>query len=613
MCFRLLPGFLLLLAACGGGGGSKVFGRLGGTLIVPAAQPQLAASMAQAEPFADSGSVDGMRVLRLVASRDRTLAVAVEGDVSACLYSLDTGRCGGSLEVTTGEVVDLIVEGRGRFRVSGEGSGEGGEIPEEYWCADDCRDGEIVVTPAPGWSAARIAAYAGLECVEESPGLCLLRARSSDGGLRKLLARCARLKEAGLVRVAEPNYERKLCSVPNDPFFDQQWSLEQIRIRGLWDEGGENAEAIIAVVDTGVATDHPEFAGRLVGGWDFIDDDDDPTDTTESQSHGTMVAGIAGAATDNRTGVAGIARSGRIMPLRVFGASGTANVFGIAQAIRFAAGLDNTSGRLPAQRAHVVNLSFAGLVKTRSEEEACAAARAAGTLPVAAAGNNSSSSPRYPAAYSTVLGVGATTRQGDLAFYSNRGSWLSLVAPGGTRTDGILVPDRTADGSFVYRRTNGTSFASPHVAGVAAVLMELGTLDPGEVQALLEGTARDVGEPGKDDETGWGIVDAHGAALALLNLPAPAVFPGEVMTVRLVDADDGVVIVSTTTTDGSGFAWSFDLVPPGRYRLIAGTDRDFDGGIDDHGELYGEWGDGADLPIDGGDVRTNLSVTVQPR
>ncbi|MHC4848153.1 MAG: S8 family serine peptidase, partial [Planctomycetota bacterium] len=547
------------------------------------------------------------------------LALGVEGEVEACLHSLDSGRCGAALDVVAGEVVDVILSGTGRFavRLDGAGAGAGAGIPEEYWAADEFRPREIVVALVPGWSAARVAAFVGLECVAESAGLCLMRAPAVAGPsrvrLRRLLARCARLRDAGLARHAAPNYERKLASVPNDPYVDQQWSIDQIRLRGLWGEGGRTSDAIIAVVDTGIAPNHPEFAGRLVPGWDFIDGDDDPTDTTPAQSHGTMVAGIAGAATDNGIGIAGVAWGGRLMPLRVFSGSGTANVFGIAQAIRYAARLENSSGRLPAERAQVVNLSFAGMVRTPSEEEACAAARAAGTLPVAATGNGGTQRTHYPAGYATVLGVGATTRDGSTAAYSNHGSWMSLVAPGGTSADGVLVPDRNANGNHVYRRTNGTSFAAPHVAGVAAMLMDLGALSPDEVHTLLEGTARDVGEPGHDDQSGWGILDAHGAALALLELPAPAVFPGELIEVRLVVADSDAEMLSTMTTDGDSFQWSFDRVPSGRYRLIAGTDRDLDGLLDEGGELYGEWNDGEELILDGGDRRTNLTLTVQPR
>ena len=129
---------LLLITACGGGG-AKSYARLAGSLNVPAALPQLVGSVAQAEPFRESGRVDGMRVLRMVASRDRRLALAVEGEVDACLHSLDSGRCGAALDVVAGEVVDVILSGKGRFavRLDGDGAGAGAGIPEEYWAADE--------------------------------------------------------------------------------------------------------------------------------------------------------------------------------------------------------------------------------------------------------------------------------------------------------------------------------------------------------------------------------------------------------------------------------------------------------------------------------------------
>ena len=624
MRFHAGVSILLFIAACGGGGSSNR-AELSGTLLLPAPIRQTAGNLAHAEPFdgSASGSVAGMAVFRHVAEAPGHLAAtvtgSVEGDVSVCLHSLDTGRCGSALEVVAGEVVDFIVTGEGRFRIDIAAGTDTRPraLPAGYWKADPFRAREIVVSPAAGWSAAGIAAVAGVECLADTPGVCLLRAAPEDGDepkrLRRLLARCARMKAAGLVRFAEPNYERRLTAVPNDPLLAEQWSLEQIRVQGLWNEGTGTSSAIVAVVDTGIVAAHPDLAGRLVDGWDFIDNDSDPNDSTRDRAHGTMVAGIAAAGTDNGKGVAGIAWSGRIMPLRVFNASGTANIFGIAQAIRYAAGLDNSSGRLPARQARVVNLSFAGVVRTQSEEEACNAARQAGTLPVAASGNDGTSRVRYPAAYGSVLAVAATTREGMRADYSSHGSWLSLAAPGGTQGDGIMVADRDSSGNFVYRRTSGSSFASPHVSGVAALLMELGSLAPDEVQELLEATARDVGPAGRDDDTGWGILDAHSAALALLNLPAPAIIPGESLQVRLLRVSDGAELVRTITTDSKQFAWSFSSVLPGRYRLIAGTDRDFDGRIDDMGELFGAWNGGADLIVAASESRTDLSITIQPR
>jgi len=302
--------------------------------------------------------------------------------------------------------------------------------------------------------------------------------------------------------------------------------------------------------------------------------------------------------------------------LRVFNSSGSADIFRIAQAIRYAAGLDNFSGRLPDRPAHVVNLSFAGRVSTEAEEEACIAARAAGTLPVGAAGNEGDTERQYPAAYEAVLAVSATTRQGQKASYTSYGNWISLAAPGGSNGDGVLVADRNSKGEFIHRTTVGTSFAAPHVSGVAALLMDLGTLSPGEVQSLLEQSARDVGDPGFDTGTGHGIVDANAAVTSLLHLGTPDVIPGEFVEVRLVHASTGKIVQSVVTSDTRALVWSLAGIPSGSYRLVAGTDRDFDGDLDDPGELFGAWRDSGGselLRLSGGETRAGLAIPLLAR
>jgi serine protease len=418
------------------------------------------------------------------------------------------------------------------------------------------------------------------------------------------------------VRFAEPNYVRRLAAVPNDPRLLEQWALEQIRVQGLWNEVDGVSDAIVAIVDSGIAADHPDVAGRLVDGYDFANLDSNPHDSTSNRAHGTMVGSIAAAATDNAYGMSGAAWGARIMPLKVFTSSGSADIFRIAQAIRYAAGLDNVSGELPARRAHVVNLSFAGSSATQSEEEACMAARAAGTLPVGASGNESSTARQYPGGYDSVLAVSATSRQGKRASYSSYGSWISLGAPGGANGDGVLVADRNRDGTFIHRTTVGSSFAAPHVSGVAALLMDLGALSPGEVQSLMEQTARDVGDPGFDPETGHGILDANAAVTSLLGLGTPLIIPGETVEVRLLSSSGSKVVRSATTSDTRELLFTFDGLPSGSYRLVAGTDRDFDGDIDDPGELYGVWTDedgGELIRVSGDETRADLSIAVLAR
>jgi len=605
---------ILLLASCGGGGGSEPAAQatLGGTLQIVTSAPQRAPDIAHATPLDESaeGHLDAegnaIAVHRVVATASRSLTAIVDAEceVDVCLHSLDSGACGTTLALVEGEVCDVVVTARSgsgaysvRLRWGWAREGEAARLPEGYYaCADGMRPNELVAAPASGQDGASIARAAGLECIAESPTLCRFRAPAESGDMTRrycrLLARCARLRAAGLVRFAEPNYLRRLTSVPDDPLLFDQWALEQIHAQGLWNQGLAPDDVIIAVVDSGVDAGHPAMAGRLVDGYDFVANDTDPHDSTVARAHGTMVGSIAAGSTNDGNGTAAVAWGARIMPLRVFNSGGGSDIFDIVQAIRYAARLPNASGLLPVQRALVVNLSFAGAVFTRSEADACLAARNAGTLPVGASGNDGTTSSRYPAAYASVLGVGGSTREGERGDYSSYGPWISMVAPGGSDFDGILVGDRLPGGERVYREAVGTSFAAPHVSGVAAVLMHLGGLGPDAVQSLLEDSAHDVGPQGFDNETGYGIVDADAAVRALLDLDPPTLIPGERIEVRLMRASDGFILYRAETSDSRDLDWLFANLVAGRYRLEAGTDRDFDGRIDDSGELYGVWQDG---------------------
>jgi len=613
---------LSLLVACGGGS-SEPLGALAGTLQIAEAIPQRSRPATQLTDAAGRT----LAIHTVVADRAGRLGARIEGaddsDVVLCVHNLDTGECGRTVAVEARDACHVLVRAAADHRLVVEWGGEDerpAALPDAYWRgAGDCRENQLVVAPAPGSDGRAIARATGLDCLAESRALCLFRAPAEQGDarrrFRRLLARCARLEHDGLVRFAEPNYLRRLTATPDDPRLFDQWSLEQIRVQGLWEESIGSADVIVAVIDSGSEAGHPDMAGRFVDGYDFVDGDDDPHDTAVNRAHGTMVASIAAAATNNGVGMAGIAWGGRIMPLRVFDAQGVADSFAIAQAIRYAAGLDNSSGQLPARPALVANLSFVGSTETRSEEDACIAARAAGTLPVGASGNDGDTAPWYPAAYDSVLAVGATTRAGVRASYSNRGLWLSLMAPGGDPINGVLVADRNSSGAFVYREIQGTSFAAPAVSGIAALLMDLGALPPDGVQMLLEQTARDIHDPGIDDQSGYGIVDANAAVRNLLLLPPTPGAPGETIHVRLLRLD-GVTVLTTESSDTRAFAWSLSRVARGSYRLVAGTDRDFDGAINDTGELFGEWTDGEGgnvIVLGAGETRADLSITLAPR
>ena len=220
---------------------------------------------------------------------------------------------------------------------------------------------------------------------------------------------------------------------------------------------------------------------------DGIDSDpEDPGDEMEGRSsfHGTHVTGTIGAATNNAIGVAGIARNCKIMPLRVLG-NGGGLASDIREAIKYAAGLRNGSGKLPSKRADIINMSLGGSSRSDLDQQVINDARNAGVIIIAAAGNYASNAPMYPAAYNGVISVSAVGADKQLAPYSNYGNTIDIAAPGGNMSrdydgdghlDGVLSTggnDASGPIQMVYNFKQGTSMAAPHVAGVVALMKSL--------------------------------------------------------------------------------------------------------------------------------------------
>jgi subtilisin family serine protease len=302
--------------------------------------------------------------------------------------------------------------------------------------------------------------------------------------------------------------------VPNDPLFYLQWPLNQIRAQEAW-RITTGAPVIIAVIDTGVDYTHPDLRDKMTdpASWyDFVNNDHDPID---DHGHGTHVAGIAAAASNNNAGISGVAWGAKIMPLKALRENGTGPVSQIAAAIDHAT--DNG--------AHVINLSlgistplppthpwvqeFSATLRRSIER-----AREHGLVLVASAGNDHSVVPdipdpwSYPAAMDGVIAVGATNSRDTHASYSTVAQYLDVVAPGGDGTGGVYS---TFPGG-VYRGIAGTSMAAPHVSGLAALILGMRpALGPGEVATIIRSTATDLGEPGWDPMYGFGRIDMRRA------------------------------------------------------------------------------------------------------
>ncbi len=382
------------------------------------------------------------------------------------------------------------------------------------------------------------------------------------------------------VERVEPNGIRRTLRTPNDQFYRLQWHYNSINLPLAWDISIGSAEVIVAVVDTGVLLNHPDLDGQLVPGYDFISSasrardgngiDNNPNDEGDrayggsSSFHGTHVAGTVAAESDNGIGVAGVAWNTRIMPMRALGVDG-GTTFDVLQAIRFAAGLANDSGTVPARRADIINLSLGSTFSSQTEQDTINQARAAGVIIVAAAGNESTTAPSYPAAYNGVVSVSATTITNSLASYSNRGSSIDVAAPGGNATtdingDGIgdgVVSTMGNDGNsgpvqLGWDILNGTSMAAPHVAGVAALMKAVHqNLTPAQFDAALQAgeLTDDLGTVGRDDLFGHGLINAQKALARATGLAAgQGTDPGAVLSATVGTLNFGSTSTSLPLT-----------------------------------------------------------------
>ena len=278
-------------------------------------------------------------------------------------------------------------------------------------------------------------------------------------------------------------------TVPNDPLFPA-WYLEKIDAPNAWPTTTGSRNVTVAILDTGVEPSHPDLAAKLVPGKNIYNNNDD---TRDIYGHGTPVAGIVGAATNNGIGVASVAWDCAIMPVRISDLSGMATASNIASGLSWAAD----------HGARVANISYY-ITGSKTISSAAKYFQSKGGVVVAAAGNNGlqENAPDDP----YILTIGATDPQDVLYSYSNYGNNLDLVAPGNNTT--TLIGGQ-------YGAGGGTSFASPVVAGVAALMFSVNpSLTPTDVVNILKQTADDLGPAGRDITYGNGRVNAARAVTA---------------------------------------------------------------------------------------------------
>ena len=277
------------------------------------------------------------------------------------------------------------------------------------------------------------------------------------------------------VEYAEPNYIAKAFQVnPNDTSYSSQYALQKISAPQGWTVTTGSASVVIAIVDTGVDMAHQDLAGKIVPGYDFVNNDNNADD---DNGHGTHCAGIAAAVTNNARGVAGVDWNARIMPVKVLSASGSGSFAAIANGITWA--VDNG--------ADVISLSLGGSSGSTTLQSAVDYAWSRNVVVVAAAGNSNTSAASYPAFYTNCIAVGSTDQNDARSSFSNFGSWVDVAAPGSS----ILS---TYDGN-TYATLSGTSMAAPAVAGLAGLLWAKNGLTASNVSIrnAIESTTDPVG------------------------------------------------------------------------------------------------------------------------
>tara|TARA_B100001142_G_scaffold110367_1_gene112375 strand:+ start:1272 stop:3695 length:2424 start_codon:yes stop_codon:yes gene_type:complete len=388
------------------------------------------------------------------------------------------------------------------------------------------------------------------------------------------------------VDLVEPVFIKKTNFVPNDPYYSNQWAHDNYGQASngsgggsvgtddadtdtdlAWDITTGDPSIVIAILDTGV-NEHSELSGRLVDGYDYVYQDDNPSDV---QGHGTACAGIAAAKGNNNSGIAGVCWDCSIMPVKVLGDDGYGEDTVIAAAIQQTA----------VAGVQIISMSLGGGGYNSYLDNAVSYAVELGTVVFAASGNDNNGTISYPARYEDCISVGAmspcnerkstSSCDGENYWGSNYGSDLDFVAPG------VRINTITSSGGYTDT-FNGTSSACPHAAGIAGLILSVApNMTPDQVRSVMQMNADDIGSVGFDSQTGYGRVNAYESVVNLLN--APEIF---------IDAQGFDIELSS----GNSTIEEFVVVNIGEADLAVSIDQDSYQSVNsDNNNLDYEWVD----------------------
>lgn len=369
---------------------------------------------------------------------------------------------------------------------------------------------------------------------------------TSDSSMNEVIDDVSQLE----IEHVQPNYAYYLFDTPNDTYFPQQWGFQAIHVDKAWEKQKGNSQVKVAIIDSGIDKTHPDLVGHVekskpIMAGCFNDGD--------SNGHGTHVAGVIGALSNNVSGVAGMNWNITLLGYCAFGPNGTGSSQAVAEGIRNA--VDDG--------AKVINMSLGGPAKPNQDLELVSALEYAASndvVIVAAAGNCGRMAPgeypdnaqcywggnadKYlPASSPHAISVAGTGPQNERASYSNYGTTVDVAAPGGNPSSGSSSCSPTGENCIVstWNRTStcpvsgtengycsiaGTSMAAPHVTGLVALIRAAKpSLNRAQIQAILQDTAQDLGQSGKDDQFGYGLIDAQKALDSISDvvpLPSPS-------------------------------------------------------------------------------------------